>query len=168
MTADRVISFSALAAVLLLAATTALAHGGGLDRYGCHNNRKTGGYHCHRGSLAGRSFSSQAAMLRELQGGKSRPPAEAPPPKPQGIATEPLDSGGSSGLSQRVAVRDLFRTAQNLLLTLGYDPGPATGEVTLATADAIREFQRDRGLSVDGLVTGRLLVELSGEVRRRR
>lgn len=32
-----------------LAATTAYAHGGGLDSYGCHHNRKEGGYHCHRG-----------------------------------------------------------------------------------------------------------------------
>ncbi|WP_371999973.1 YHYH domain-containing protein [Tistrella mobilis] len=23
------------------------AHGGGLDRNGCHHNRKTGDYHCH-------------------------------------------------------------------------------------------------------------------------
>lgn len=22
-------------------------HGGGLDRYGCHHDRKRGGYHCH-------------------------------------------------------------------------------------------------------------------------
>ena len=27
----------------------ALAHGGGLDANGCHTNRKTGDYHCHRG-----------------------------------------------------------------------------------------------------------------------
>ena len=26
------------------------AHPGGLNGEGCHNNRKTGGYHCHRGS----------------------------------------------------------------------------------------------------------------------
>lgn len=26
----------------------ALAHGGGLNAEGCHNNRKTGDYHCHR------------------------------------------------------------------------------------------------------------------------
>ncbi|MGC6530863.1 MAG: YHYH domain-containing protein [Candidatus Puniceispirillaceae bacterium] len=26
------------------------AHGGGLNAAGCHNNRKTGGYHCHRSS----------------------------------------------------------------------------------------------------------------------
>lgn len=24
------------------------AHGGGLNKDGCHNNRKTGEYHCHR------------------------------------------------------------------------------------------------------------------------
>ena len=30
--------------------TPALAHGGGLNAEGCHNNRKTGDYHCHRGA----------------------------------------------------------------------------------------------------------------------
>lgn len=30
----------------------ATAHPGGLNSEGCHNNRKTGGYHCHRGSSA--------------------------------------------------------------------------------------------------------------------
>jgi hypothetical protein len=38
--------------VLLLALFTqgAWAHGGGLDKHGCHTNRKTGDYHCHRGA----------------------------------------------------------------------------------------------------------------------
>lgn len=30
-------------------AEPATAHPGGLNAEGCHNNRKTGGYHCHRG-----------------------------------------------------------------------------------------------------------------------
>ena len=30
----------------------AAAHGGGLNAEGCHNNRKTGDYHCHRASAA--------------------------------------------------------------------------------------------------------------------
>ena len=30
----------------------AQAHPGGLNAEGCHNNRKTGGYHCHRGPAA--------------------------------------------------------------------------------------------------------------------
>src|SRR5687767_8912241 len=37
-------------AILVLAAVTGLAdaHSGGLDAHGCHQNRKTGDYHCHR------------------------------------------------------------------------------------------------------------------------
>jgi len=59
----------------LLYPATALPHGGGLDAYGCHNNRKQGGYHCHRGPLAGQHFASQADMLKSL---KATPPAKAP------------------------------------------------------------------------------------------
>ena len=36
-------------------AMPALAHGGGLNAEGCHNNRKTGDYHCHRGGGGGYS-----------------------------------------------------------------------------------------------------------------
>ena len=34
--------------VLLGASSPAAAHSGGLDASGCHTNRKTGDYHCHR------------------------------------------------------------------------------------------------------------------------
>ncbi len=34
----------------LLISSYAFPHGGGLDKKGCHNNRTTGDYHCHRGS----------------------------------------------------------------------------------------------------------------------
>ncbi len=32
---------------LLLSPSLVLAHGGRADKYGCHNDRKNGGYHCH-------------------------------------------------------------------------------------------------------------------------
>lgn len=35
--------------------TAALAHGGSLNAEGCHNNRKTGDYHCHRARTANSS-----------------------------------------------------------------------------------------------------------------
>ena len=41
-------AFFALVLVVLSPIASAWAHGGGLDRNGCHNNRQTGGYHCHR------------------------------------------------------------------------------------------------------------------------
>jgi len=41
---------AALAALLAVAPPPARAHGGSLDKHGCHHDRKRGGYHCHRGS----------------------------------------------------------------------------------------------------------------------
>jgi hypothetical protein len=53
-------------AVLGLAPVEASAHGGGLDQLGCHHDRRRGGYHCHRGPLAGRSFATKDDALRAL------------------------------------------------------------------------------------------------------
>lgn len=38
----------AVGLILAMAAGYAISHGGGLDRYGCHTDHSTGGYHCHR------------------------------------------------------------------------------------------------------------------------
>lgn len=34
--------------LVMLTPAAAMSHGGGLNAEGCHNNRKTGDYHCHR------------------------------------------------------------------------------------------------------------------------
>lgn len=39
---------ASVACVLLSACSAVLSHGGGLNAEGCHTNRKTGEYHCHR------------------------------------------------------------------------------------------------------------------------
>ena len=77
----------AFAVVLILAPLAAHAHGGGLDDLGCHHNRKAGGYHCHRGALAGRSFASKAEAVLALgdklppnRPGSTTPPTSATPP----------------------------------------------------------------------------------------
>jgi hypothetical protein len=50
-----------LALVLfLIAPASAIAHGGGLDANGCHTNRKTGDYHCHRAPAPPRAASNVA------------------------------------------------------------------------------------------------------------
>lgn len=43
---------AAAAAIGVIAAGSAEAHGGGLDSKGCHHDRKNGGYHCHRPQVA--------------------------------------------------------------------------------------------------------------------
>ncbi len=56
------------ALVLCLFPVITIAHPGGLDAYGCHNNRKAGVYECHTGEFASESFASQAEMLAGTQG----------------------------------------------------------------------------------------------------
>jgi hypothetical protein len=59
------ISF-AIVVLLLIAFSngTALAHGGGIDSYGGHNDTKKGNYHAHQGTCAGRTFDSKADAIR--------------------------------------------------------------------------------------------------------
>ncbi len=59
-----VVSFLTVAAVEF-----AHEHGGGLDSLGCHNDRKRGEYHCHRGELAGRTFASKVEAEKALAAG---------------------------------------------------------------------------------------------------
>ena len=40
-----------------------LAHGGGLNKQGCHNNRSTGDYHCHRGSSSNKTKTSKSGSM---------------------------------------------------------------------------------------------------------
>ena len=48
----------------------ALAHPGGLNSEGCHNNRKTGDYHCHQGS-EGASSSSRSRNYGAVSSGRA-------------------------------------------------------------------------------------------------
>ena len=44
----RIIMWAAFVAAAVSSPGSGGAHGGGLNAQGCHNNRKTGDYHCHR------------------------------------------------------------------------------------------------------------------------
>lgn len=63
----------ALSVLLAIFVSGVHAHPGGLNSEGCHNNRRTGDYHCHGGSPS-RSGSTQ----------RSAAPAKAPPPSSGG------------------------------------------------------------------------------------
>lgn len=60
-----------VAALLMFAPATTAAHPGGLNSEGCHNDRKNGGYHCHRGSSGGSSRSASPNQARGLIGSGS-------------------------------------------------------------------------------------------------
>lgn len=73
----------------VLVPSLCLGHSGGLDASGCHTNRKTGDYHCHRAPAV-----------------PANPPAKAPPSdnqKGQGVLPQ---SGGSVYFKNCTQARD--------------------------------------------------------------
>jgi hypothetical protein len=60
----------------------------------------------------------------------------------------------------------LTKEAQRLLTSLGYNPGPIDGLFGRKTSEAIKEFQRNSGIKVDGWVDQDLLTALrSGKAK---
>ena len=72
----KLFPFSALGALALISwglpTVPAMAHGGGLNSEGCHNNRKTGDYHCHRGGGAAPAQSRSYSASSTSGGGAFR------------------------------------------------------------------------------------------------
>ena len=57
-----------------------------------------------------------------------------------------------------------LRHIQQILRSLGYDPGPVDGVVGSKTVTAIEAYQRDQSLSVDGIATPALLNNMRAQV----
>ena len=66
-----------LLSAALLVPMVSSGHGGRTDSLGCQHNRKLGGYHCHSGPLAGRSFSSKAEAQAALRSRRSTAPTRS-------------------------------------------------------------------------------------------
>jgi hypothetical protein len=84
----------------------------------------------------------------ELVAGMTPPPAAAPPPTPEAPEAP-------------VVVRDpLVVKVQAALVRLGYLHAHADGVAGPRTAAAIRQFETDKGLTVDGVSSHNLLAQL--------
>ena len=73
-----------LVAFILTAAAPAFGHKFALDRNGCHQEDKSGQFHCHDGPLKGRSFADRRAMnaaLAAARMGKKNPNETRKPEK---------------------------------------------------------------------------------------
>jgi hypothetical protein len=54
---------------LLVMGSSVAAHSGGLNAQGCHNNRKTGDYHCHRASSGGSGVADDSPPVKLSRSG---------------------------------------------------------------------------------------------------
>ena len=70
---NRIKAVALLAALASLSASSALGHGGRLNASGCHNDRKNGGYHCHRSPLASKpDVAGMCCQRTRVDGGCDR------------------------------------------------------------------------------------------------
>ncbi len=104
-----------LALVLALAVPAVVwAHGGGVDSYGGHNDRKNGGYHFHRGPLSGQSFPSKtsalAALRRHQEAGRTSNPAE--PEDPAKVIRRASTAKKVDALIALLVKKGLFKEAE--------------------------------------------------------
>jgi hypothetical protein len=150
---------ASLVMMAFTATSTAYAHGGGLDRNGCHTNRKTGDYHCH-GAPA-----------------KPTPPPIASRAEPRAAATtateptkpQPLFAVAEQAKPENCGASFLeaFVAARTLLIALGFLDPERDGTSDRATAEAVKRFEADTGVTPVGVVNGQLLERLASEVARR-
>lgn len=137
-----------IVALLLFIAPAVFAHGGGLNKDGCHTNRKTGDYHCHGGPTAAPAPETAAP---------SRGASSSAVPRTQ------LASIVTAQNHPTNAERDLVRAAQLLLNALAYQPS-LLGSLDARTKAAVQAFQRTERLNADGAVSEFLVLRLAEKI----
>ncbi len=143
--------------LFLFTATVLAAHPGGLNSAGCHNNRKTGGYHCHGGASSAPRYNTRAKdsssqsehIAIRFSSGKE-------PTRHLSSTNQVTQTGKSSNSSDEASVVLL----QAAYVVLGLDVSP-TGVLDEKTRRATKDLQRAWGLPDDGYLSAEL-VELLG------
>lgn len=113
-----------------------LGHSGGLDKNGCHTNRKMGDYHCH---------------------GSAKQPLDPPSASARQTPNITYLASPTAVTSEE---RTLVRAAQVLLNSLGYNPS-LLGILDARTRTAVEAFQSSTNVPPDGKVTPQLLLQLA-------
>ena len=111
------------------------AHSGRTNKSGCHNNRKTVGYHCHNGGTS-RGSSYSASKL--------------------GIA------GNSAATNYDIhAKSQKVMTAQIALNSLGFNVGRVDGKLGSGTRTTVRRYQSNQKFITTGSIDDKLIYELT-------
>jgi hypothetical protein len=132
----------------------------GIDEF----NRIVNDYNSRCGSYRYRQ-GSQSRAERDVEAYRSQIVSEAIREARQlGHSYQPSYPSVSPGVSTSTAPKkpnaQYTREAQQLLTDLGYDPGPVDGDYGRRTADAVKAFQRDAGITQDGWIDEDLVSTL--------
>ena len=129
----------------------------GIDEF----NRIVNDYNSRCGSYRYRE-GSQSRAERDVEAYRSQIVSEAIRDARQlGSRSYPsVSPGASTSSAPKKPNAQYTREAQQILSDLGYDPGPVDGDYGRRTADAVKAFQRDAGITQDGWIDEDLLSTL--------
>lgn len=128
----------------------------GIDEF----NRIVNDYNSRCGSYRYRE-GSQSRAERDVEAYRSQIVSEAIREARQlGRSYPSVSPGVSTSTAPKKPNAQYTREAQQLLTDLGYDPGPVDGDYGRRTADAVKSFQRDAGITQDGWIDQDLLSTL--------
>ena len=94
-------------------------------------------------------------------GSRSRA-APRPPPDPKDTV-DAIKATSAPAKESGAAAQARVRRVQTALAARGYDVGPIDGIMGSRTKAAIRAFQSDQGLEVDGRLSAGLVEKLEGD-----
>lgn len=129
----------------------------GIDEF----NRIVNDYNSRCGSYRYRQ-GSQSRAERDVEAYRSQIVSEAIRDARQlGSRSYPsVSPGASTSSAPKKPNAQYTKEAQQLLTDLGYDPGPVDGDYGRRTADAVKAFQRDAGITQDGWIDQDLISVL--------
>jgi localization factor PodJL len=127
-------------------------------------------------TMSPQQLKTARVLAVKLAEGVKRPiPPTVPQAAPQAASAAPAASptqtattpAAASTLAQPID-KSQIAEIQRYLARLRFDPGPSNGVLTDKTTEAIRQYQTDRKLKVDGEASRALLFRLKADVERQK
>jgi hypothetical protein len=151
-----------LFSLMAFTSSTVSAHGGRLNSSGCHNERKTGGYHCHRfsGYSASRSSSSSKNGISK----NATNPVKKDIIRASSNKVNSLSKKATIQISSDLTTTDIIQL-QTYLELLGYDIGVIDGIAGEKTKQVLELYRIKYSISSNQVFSKKSLVRMKSRIK---
>ncbi len=152
-----------------LLSNVTLAHGGRTNSEGCHTNKNTGSYHCHGGggsSSGGSSGNSNSGSGNSGSSGNSNSGSSGS--RSYNYLPVTIENLESCSIWVKLGMKgEAVGAVQKYLAKLNYLPMNAPdGVFGQATEAAVKKYQQDKDLTIDGIVGCKTFAALENDVEQ--
>jgi hypothetical protein len=149
-----------LFSLMAFTSSTVSAHGGRLNSSGCHNERKTGGYHCHRSS----GYSASRNSSSSKSGINATKPVKRDIIRTSSHKVNSLSKKATIQISSDLTTTDIIQL-QTYLDLLGYDIGVIDGIAGEKTKRALELYRLKHSKSSNQEFSKKSLDRLKSRIK---